>query len=186
MLSKVSEWDKYFLGIAESVAANSKCLSRKIGAILVQDKIVISEGYNGPPRGVPHCGAERMATDYKLQEAIRQEPTANIHELTHPSETCPRQLLGYKSGEGLEWCIAGHAERNALISAARLGIAVKGATMYMSCPTPCTPCLIEIMNAGVKEIVFTEWHYYDLMSEWLLHNGNIMARTYDVGATTTE
>ena len=48
-------WDKYFFELCETVSTNSKCLSRKIGAILVKDKIVISMGYNGPPRGVLHC-----------------------------------------------------------------------------------------------------------------------------------
>jgi len=48
-------WDEYFLGVCKTIASNSKCLSRKIGAIIVRDKSIISTGYNGPPRGVPPC-----------------------------------------------------------------------------------------------------------------------------------
>jgi len=57
MLNKGSlTWDEYFFLICQSTALKSTCLSRKIGAILVKDKSIISTGYNGPPRGIPHCG----------------------------------------------------------------------------------------------------------------------------------
>ena len=165
-------WDKYYLDVCNTVARNSKCLSRKIGAILVKDKSIISTGYNGPARGIPHCGKERYKKDLMLQRNI------NNHE--DIENTCPRQIMGYKSGEGLEVCIAGHAERNALINAARHGIKTKGVSMYMNCPTPCTPCLIEIINAGIVEIVFTELHYYDLMSEFHIEHSNLKARIYNI------
>ena len=50
-----NEWQKYLHGIARAVAANSKCHSRMIGAILVRDKSIIASGYNGPARGIPQC-----------------------------------------------------------------------------------------------------------------------------------
>ena len=83
-----------------------------------------------------------------------------------------------KSGEGLEWCVAGHAERNALINAARFGIETKGTTMYMDCGTPCTPCLVEIINAGIEEIVITKEHYYDQSAEYLLKESGLKWRIY--------
>ena len=69
--------------------------------------------------------------------------------------------MGYKSGEGLQWCIAGHAERNSLINSARMGIKTKHTTLYMDCGIPCTPCLVEIINAGVSEIVVSKTSFYD-------------------------
>ena len=48
-------WDEYFYNMSVTVGSNSKCLSRKIGAVIVKDKTVISTGYNGPPRGVMTC-----------------------------------------------------------------------------------------------------------------------------------
>jgi dCMP deaminase len=92
---------------------------------------------------------------------------------------CPRQFLGYKSGEGLHLCIAGHAERNAIVNAARYGIAVKGAQMYMNCPVPCTPCLIEIINAGISEVIVTELKYYDEMAEQLVKWSKLNVRIYE-------
>lgn len=171
----MNNWDKYFLDVCNIVASNSKCVSRKIGAIIVRDKSIISTGYNGSPRGVPQCTA-RFFLDNKLKEAV-----ADWHVKTgKPIDRleCPRKLLGYKSGEGLEWCIAGHGERNALINAAREGIITKGATMYMNCSIPCTPCLIEIINAGIEEIVVTKLEYYDLMSQYLVEQSKLKVREY--------
>lgn len=161
--------DSWYYDLCCTVAKNSKCLSRKIGAIIVRDKLIIATGMNGPPRGVPHC-SERY-DDREFCNAIypaEPDPTK-----------CPRQVMGFKSGEGLEWCIAGHAERNALINAARHGVATKGAKMYMNCPTPCTPCLIEIINAGIEEIIITKELYYDKMAKWVLDNSNLKWRLFN-------
>jgi len=169
-------WNEYFLGICNKVAENSKCMSRKIGAIIVKDKSIISTGYNGPPRGVPHCN-RRHLYDPKLVEKLKYYfGCSNKYEdLTK----CPRQLMGYKSGEGLEWCVAGHAERNAIVNAAREGIKVKGTTMFMNCNIPCTPCLVEIINSGISEIVVIDIEYYDISAKYLLCNSKLIARTFD-------
>jgi len=168
----MSEWDKWYYDLCQTVAKNSKCLSRKIGAIIIRDKRIISTGYNGPPEGVQSCGL-RHHVDPKYREILAAKKI-------EPDETrCPRYVLGFKSGEGLDWCVAGHAERNSLISAARMGIETKGGVMYMDCPTPCTPCLVEIINAGITEIVITKHSYYDVSAEYLVNNSNLKVRVYD-------
>ena len=76
-------------------------------------------------------------------------------------------------------CVAGHAERNALINAARQGVATKGAKLYMNCGIPCTPCLVEIINAGIEEIIVTKLTYYDESAEYLVNNSKLKVRTYE-------
>jgi len=171
-------WDEWFHTMCVSVATKSQCLSRQIGAVLVKDRSIISTGYNGPPRGVPHCGHRHkldpdLMADYEAK-GLDKEDVGN-----KTAEKCPRYILGYKSGEGLELCVAGHAERNALINAARAGIKTKKCTLYMDCGVPCTPCLVEIINAGIKEIVVTKMTYYDRSSEYLLKNSSLLCRVYD-------
>ena len=144
-------WDKYFYSICEAVGKNSKCLSRQIGAILVMDKVVICTGYNGPPRGVPHC----------------------------EGSICPRRTAGYKSGEGLHLCPAAHAERNAIIQAARLGIMTKGSALYLNTQMPCKDCLIEIINAGINEVVCVDMKLYDEKSEFILKHSELSIRIFD-------
>jgi len=169
-------WDKWYHELCIIVGKNSKCLSRHIGAVLVKDKSVVSTGYNGPPRGLPHCGIRHQLDMNLLAKYKKIDPHFDESiEVT----TCPRYILGFKSGEGLEWCVAGHAERNALINAAREGISTKDAKLYMDCGVPCTPCLIEIINAGIKEIIVTKMEFYDISAEYVFDYSSLKCRVYD-------
>ena len=176
------EWDQWYHEMCMTVAKKAQCLSRKIGAVLVRDKTVISTGYNGPPRGVKTCD-ERWLTDWKMREAAGIEVATEVSEkyVNDLEGKCPRYIpeFGFKSGGGLEWCVAGHAERNALINAARNGICTKETKLYMDCGTPCTPCLVEIINAGVEEIIITREYYYDDSAEYLLKESGLRWRIYE-------
>lgn len=175
----MSNWDNYFFEVCEAVGRNSKCLSRQIGSIIVKDKSIISTGYNGPSRGVPHC-SERYAIDKKLTKTLWTEKKINVNDESFDPNICPRQHLGFPSGEGLEWCVAGHAERNALINAARHGIAVDECKLYLNTGTPCKDCLIEILNAGIIEIICAKMTYYDMMSLYLLETSGIAIREFEL------
>ncbi len=94
------ELDDYFMEIAKVVASRSTCLRRKAGAVLVKDKRILSTGYNGVPKGLPHC-----------------EDTG-----------CPR--AEYPSGTHHELCRAVHSEQNAIVQAAIHGVSIEGATLY--------------------------------------------------------
>ena len=165
------EWDIYFLRIAREVSKHSKCLSRQIGAVIVKDKNIVSTGYNGPARGVKHCN-ERKIDFYR---DLDEKPVTSIvaDELIG---MCPRRKWEYPSGQGLHLCQAGHAERNALIQSAKHGIATKGASLYCACPLPCMPCIIEIINAGIKEVIFLKGKDYDTYSRVILIESKINYR----------
>lgn len=170
------KWDKYYLQLCDTVASNSKCLSRRIGSILVRDKSIISTGYNGPPRGIMTC-KERLLHDNII---IKELEKRNIDRMeAYNANLCPRQIMGFKSGKGLEWCPAGHSERNCLINAARAGICTKGAIIYMACGIPCGDCYIELINAGIVEIVCTKLKYYDDKSKYLQQYSDIKVRVFE-------
>jgi len=177
------EWDEWYHKLCMTVAEKSQCLSRKIGAILVRDKAVVSQGYNGPPRGVRTCD-ERWHIDDGMQKKAKFNKFNAVqfekHYQKHLEGKCPRYVpaMGFKSGEGLEWCVAGHAERNAIINAARFGIEVKGTKIYMDCGIPCTPCLVEIINSGIEEIIVTKLEVYDQSALYLLKESGIKIRIY--------
>jgi dCMP deaminase len=50
-----ASWDEYFMGIAEQAATRSTCVRKHVGAVIVRDRTVLSTGYNGSIRGLPHC-----------------------------------------------------------------------------------------------------------------------------------
>ncbi len=118
-------WDEYFMRIAQVVALRSNCLKRKVAAIVVKDRRIISTGYNGTPRGVRNC--------YE--------------------GGCPRCLQLGASGEQLDRCLCSHAEENAITQAAYHGISLRDATIYCTL-SPCITCAKMIINAGIAEVVY--------------------------------
>ena len=131
-----SEWDDYFFDIAKAVGRRSTCLRRLYGAIIVKDKIIISTGYNGAPRGEANC------IDTGL---------------------CERERLHVKPGENYELCVAVHAEQNAIINGDP--DKMKGATAYivgfnadgtLASGKPCLLCRRMLRNAMLKEVVYLE------------------------------
>jgi dCMP deaminase len=53
--AKRASWDEYFMGIAAQAATRSTCDRKHVGAVIVRDKTILSTGYNGSIRGMPHC-----------------------------------------------------------------------------------------------------------------------------------
>lgn len=170
-------WDSYFLNLCSAIASKSPCLSRQIGAILVRDKSIISTGYNGPARGVPHCGRGRLERDSLLFQEL--EVKNNPHGYTHFS-VCPRRGLKFPSGEGMQWCTAQHAEENCISNAARNGVSTLSCTLYLNTVIPCKNCFSTLINAGIVEVVCTELINYDEYSKFIIANSNIKIRTFQV------
>jgi len=129
-------WDEYFAKIATTVAERATCLRRRVGAILVRDKRILSTGYNGAPRNIPHC--------------------ADVG--------CLREKMNVPSGERHELCRGLHAEMNAILQAAIHGVSVEGATCY-STNYPCSLCAKMLVNVGVKRVVVMEPYPDDLAKE---------------------
>lgn len=156
-------WDEYFYKIALSVAENTKCMSRKVGAVLVKDKFIVSTGFNGPPMKAIHCNV-------RYQSILKGQ------------KICPRKKLGFQSGEGLHLCPAAHAERNAIAIAARLGHPTDGCILYLTCGVACVECAKTIINAGIKEVVLTSFEAYEkegITGQMLLDEAGVKVRVYD-------
>ena len=87
-------------------------------------------------------------------------------------------------GTHAEICYAVHAEQNAIIQAARLGVSIDGATLYCT-HQPCSLCTRMIINAGIRRVVY-EQGYPDDFSLQLFHDAQIPIEQYDpaTGGTT--
>jgi dCMP deaminase len=144
------------MAVADQVAGRSTCLRRSIGAVLVKDKRILATGYNGPPSGVRHC--EEVG--------------------------CLREQRGIPSGSNHELCRGIHAEQNAVIQAAKHGIAIDGAAAYCT-HQPCLICAKILLNAGVVDIVFRE-PYPDPLSEELLAEAGLVPRRFVTSGEVAE
>jgi dCMP deaminase len=116
-----ASWDDYFMNIARVVASRATCDRKFVGAVIVRDKTILSTGYNGSIRGMPHCSE-----------------------------------AGHMMEEG--HCVATiHAETNAVLQAAKNGVSIDGATVYVTA-SPCWNCFKMITNAGIRRIVYGEFY----------------------------
>lgn len=136
-------WNSYFLEITRLVAMRSTCIRRKVGAIIVKDRRILTTGYNGAPSRTQHC----LATG------------------------CLREKLEIPSGERHEMCRGVHAEQNAIVQAAYHGVSIKDSTLY--CTTlPCSICAKMIINAGITQVIY-ESGYDDTLSKEFLTEANV-------------
>jgi dCMP deaminase len=117
--------EKFFKDTVLNLGNQSKCSSKKVGALLVKDNRIISMGYNGTLPGVKNC------CDY------------HFNDKDHHLWSLNNEL---------------HAEQNAILMAAKNGISIQNCTCYSSLQ-PCNLCLLMLLQAGIKEIVYL--HEYD-------------------------
>jgi dCMP deaminase len=115
------DWDTYFMGIAYQVATRATCDRKHVGAVIVRSKNILSTGYNGSIRGLPHC--DEVGHDMVGGHCVRTV----------------------------------HAEANAIIQAARHGVAIDKSDIYTTA-SPCWNCFKLIANSGIIRIVFAEFY----------------------------
>jgi dCMP deaminase len=144
-------WDEYFMSIAKVVAMRSNCMKRKVAAIIVKDKRVISTGYNGTPRGARNCN----------------------------EGGCPRCNGMAESGTALDECLCCHGEENAITQAAYHGIQLKGSTLYTTF-APCLLCTKMIINSGIVEVVYNQDYPLNERALSLLNECGIVLRRHRV------
>jgi len=149
-MSERPSWDAYFMQIAHLVATRATCPRRSVGAVIVRDKRILATGYNGSPRGLAHCPPGGPEHDW---------PTGCMR-----AGHCIRAL---------------HAEQNAMLQAAQMGIACEGSTIYVTCQ-PCNMCAKMLINAGIVRVIY-EGDYPDEFSKELFRDAHMDVLRYRQG-----
>lgn len=144
-------WDEYFMTLADEVCQRTTCTRRAVGAIIVKDNRILTTGYNGVPMGMKHCG----------------------------EVGCLREKLHVPSGQRQEICRGLHAEQNAIIQAARYGIDIRGAKIYIT-TQPCITCAKMLINAEISEIIYKN-PYPDELAMAMLDEAGMKYRVFDNG-----
>ena len=145
-------WDDYFMKMATVAALRSNCVKRKVAAVIVREKRVISTGYNGTPRGTKNC--------YE--------------------GGCPRCNQLTASGTKLDECLCSHGEENAITQAAYHGVSIARATIYTTF-APCLMCTKMIINGGLHEVVYNMDYPLNETSFKLLKDAGVVCRKLKVG-----
>jgi dCMP deaminase len=144
--------DQYFMDMTHLVKVRGTCPRRRVGAVIVKDKRVLTTGYNGAPRNFPH-----------------------------PVDVgCLRDELQIPHGMLADICPCLHAEQNAIIQAATTGVSIEGGDLY--CTTqPCTQCSRMVANCGIRRVVFEE-EYPDPLATGILATSGVELWKWDAAA----
>jgi dCMP deaminase len=136
-------WDQYFLMITRQVAERSTCTRAKVGAVIVRDKSILATGYNGSPRGMPHC------TEVGCLIYENKTPTGDV-ELN-----CFRTI---------------HAEINAIAQSAKNGSSIRDAAIYIT-HTPCIHCYKVLINTGITRVCYEKPYKLHTLEELRQNSG---------------
>lgn len=144
-------WDEYFMEVAKAVAKRATCDRGRSGCVIARDRQILVTGYVGSPKGLPHC------------DEVGHQMKITTHEDGHQTQHCVRTA---------------HAEQNAIVQAAKLGVAIDGATMYCKM-TPCSVCAKMIINASIKRIVCEKKYHAGGDSEEMFRQAGVELNYFD-------
>jgi len=142
-LEKRLGWHEYFMSVAHLISRRATCTRGHIGAVIVRDHNILSTGYNGAPSGLPHCN----------------ETNCRIYRSTHPDGTVEENCVNTI-----------HAEINAIAQAAKHGVSIKDADIYITA-SPCIHCLKVLINVGIKTIYYDKPYKIEHIDELLRLSG---------------
>lgn len=150
------DWDTYFMNICDAVGQRSSCDRGRVGTVVVRDNHVLTMGYAGAPRGLPSC----------------DEVGHEMHTVTHAD------------GSVTQHCIrTTHAEQNAIVQAARVGVSLEGGTIYLRM-APCYTCAKMIVNVGIKRVVAKQDYQASSRSKEILRQAGITLTILNEEVTT--
>lgn len=199
-------FDEFAMFMAFSSSIRSSDLSRQVGAVITANYQIVATGANDVPR--PGGGQYWTKINPESGEAYdvpggkdyKKGSDSNKLAQTEIIDEITSQLMKSLAADGserkaieeivkssrlsdlTEYGRVVHAEMNALLSCARIGIATDRATLY--CTTfPCHNCAKHIIDAGIKRVVYVE--PYPKSRAFELHSDAITPKTESVDAANT-
>lgn len=134
-MPSLKDLDQTYLAMAEQWASLSKAKRKKVGCLIVKNGSIISDGYNGMPKGFDNNCEDALPA---VGGRIMVDDEGDWVEGTFDLKTKPEVL---------------HAESNAITKLAKSTQSSEGATMYITV-SPCVECSKLIIQAGIKRVVF--------------------------------
>lgn len=137
--------------VVRAVAKRATCDRGRAGCVISKDQQILVTGYAGSPKGFPHCDE----VGHQLKTMINEDGSRSVH--------CVRTT---------------HAEQNAIVQAAKVGVAIAGGTIYVGM-TPCAVCAKMIVNADIVRVVCEKKYHAGSESEEIFRHAGIKIDFFD-------
>lgn len=139
----MNKFDDKYMAMSKIWSTNSHAIRSKVGALIVKDNAIISDGFNGTPHGFPNnCECSKCRKYASRLDCpaycINNEACQNCEDTY--LETLPTVI---------------HAECNAITKLARGTQSSVGSTLYVTL-SPCSECAKLIIQSGIKRVVYAE------------------------------
>ncbi|MDR0229059.1 MAG: dCMP deaminase family protein [Flavobacteriaceae bacterium] len=132
-ISKLTKYDTAYLKIAREWGQLSYCKRKKVGAIIVKDRMIISDGYNGTPTGFENCCEDENDTTHwyvlhaeanailKVASSTQSCQGATLYITMSPCKDCSKlihqagikrvvYMEAYKDTEGIDFLVRAGVE----------------------------------------------------------------------------
>ena len=164
IMDKKEFLDKRYLRMARIWSENSYAVKRQVGCLIVKDRMIISDGYNGTPSGFENICENVECLSKWIHGCVKTTiPIDEVKSVEHCKD-CTYSKLVTKP-------YVLHAEANAISKLARSSNNSDGATLYVT-DEPCLECSKMIIQAGIRRVVF--WRdYHTHAGKELLIRANI-------------
>lgn len=143
--------DEYFIEVSKAIAKRATCDRGRSGCVIASGKQLLVTWYVWSPVGLPHCDD----AGHQFKQTTHEDGKVTQH--------CVRTV---------------HAEQNAICQAAKLWIAINGATLYCKM-TPCRTCAMLIINCGIKRVVCEKKYHAGGESEEMFKQAGIELEFFD-------
>ena len=162
--------EEMLMGVAEVVARRGTCSRAQVGVVFAREGRILATGYNGAPRGIPHCHHESYTfpgeverdqgdswyhdvPDWIHKTVFNQEhmvwDSENIIALANRTFYTDGQTVSTSPG----CTVVEHAERNAIAFSAREGIRLGGSDAYCT-HAPCADCARALLGTGITSLTY--------------------------------
>jgi dCMP deaminase len=131
--------------IVKVVGERSTCDRGRTSCVIAKDKQILATGYAGAAAGLPHC------------DDVGHLFKTTLNDDGSKSEHCVQTV---------------HAEQNAICQAAKRGISIEGATIYLTM-TPCRVCAMLLINCGIKRVYCEKKYHAGAESEEMLAKAGV-------------
>jgi len=150
--TKQRKYDRLYLDIASRIATMSHAERLQVGAVAVKDGNILAFGFNGTPSGFDNCCEDRIPVRSSFTSLSDEFELKTKHSVIH-------------------------AESNLIAKAARDGLSLKDATIYLT-HSPCATCALLLIQTGISRVLYLKDYRLDLGTS-LLKQANIRIEKYE-------
>jgi len=173
--------EEMFMTSAYIISLKSRCIKRKVGAVIVKCENIIASGYNDVPLTSPESNLLYKTCIEEYGYCYRDNVKGLFSAPEYKGETIDKRKAQETKdifNSHLDLCRAVHAEERSILQFAKLGgMSLENSIMYVT-SFPCQLCSKKIIESGIEEVIYCE-PYPNKEGRELLIKANVILKEFE-------